>query len=66
MTVFKIAIRRSFRGQIDPAPPKADQHEKQIPQIPPDLLEKYGQEVDPAEFAATVSKIMSVPADEIP
>lgn len=35
-------------------------------QIPADLLEKYGQEADPAEFARNVRKIMSVPADAIP
>ena len=40
--------------------------DKQPIVIPPDLLEKYGQEVDPATFAANVGKIMAVPADEIP
>ncbi len=35
-------------------------------QIPPELLEKFNDPVDPAEFAANVSKIMSVPADAIP
>ena len=40
--------------------------DKQPIQIPPDLVEKYGQEADPKEFAENVRKIMSVPAEVIP
>ena len=39
--------------------------DKQPIVIPPDLLEKFNASVDPAEFAANVSKIMSVPVDAI-
>ena len=34
--------------------------------IPSDILERFNDPVGPAESAATVRNIMSVPADEIP
>ena len=40
--------------------------DKQPIVIPPDLLEKFNDPVDPATFAANVGKIMAVPTDQIP
>ncbi len=40
--------------------------EKKNIEIPPDLLEKYGQPVDGFDFDKTVRNILSVPADAFP
>ncbi len=40
--------------------------DKQPIVIPPDLLEKFNDPVDPAAFATTVQGILSVKAEDVP